>query len=72
VGRGVGGVDARETVPVDRYDADELGRWVVEVLRASGIPLAHAESTARALVRTSIRGVDTHGVARLPSYVERI
>jgi LDH2 family malate/lactate/ureidoglycolate dehydrogenase len=42
------------------------------VFEASGVNRADAETTARVLVRTNLRGIDTHGVSRIPAYVEKV
>lgn len=58
--------------PALRISAPALQDWATRVLQSLGVDADHARSAATALVRTSLRGVDTHGIARLPSYVERI
>lgn len=44
----------------------------LEVLKAVGVPEVHASITARSLVLADLRGVTTHGLVRLPVYVEQI
>jgi LDH2 family malate/lactate/ureidoglycolate dehydrogenase len=46
--------------------------FAAALLRASGVPQADAEVAARCLVRADLRGVDTHGLIRLPGYLDRI
>ncbi|RDA82720.1 hypothetical protein CP532_4839 [Ophiocordyceps camponoti-leonardi (nom. inval.)] len=58
--------------PRVRVAADDLIRLVDEVLRAHGAPPDHAALVARCLVAADLRGVDSHGASRLPSYVRRI
>ena len=41
-------------------------------LRRAGAPPAIAERVAQALVLSSLKGVDSHGVMRLPQYLEHI
>jgi len=43
-----------------------------EVLKGNGVPAGNAEIVARCLVAADLRGVDTHGVNRIPSYMARI
>lgn len=43
-----------------------------ELLLTCGIPQEQAALAAQILGRTSLRGVDTHGVSRIPSYVQKI
>ncbi|KAK8080138.1 malate/L-lactate dehydrogenase [Apiospora hydei] len=42
------------------------------VLRGNGAPADHARTVAECLVAADLRGVDTHGVNRLPSYMARV
>lgn len=42
------------------------------VLRGNGAPPDHACTVAECLVAADLRGVDTHGVNRLPSYMARV
>lgn len=42
------------------------------VLEGNGVPTANAEIVAKCLVAADLRGVDTHGVNRTPSYMARI
>jgi ureidoglycolate dehydrogenase (NAD+) len=50
----------------------ELERWTRALLEASGLEAAPAATVAETLVWTSLRGVDSHGVARVPVYCERL
>lgn len=50
--------------------AAELERFVAAVLQAAGADAFSTESTVRALVGASLRGVDSHGVRLLPHYVK--
>jgi LDH2 family malate/lactate/ureidoglycolate dehydrogenase len=43
-----------------------------DVLHGNGVSREHAELIAKCLVAADLRGVDTHGINRLPSYVSRI
>ncbi|KAH7329498.1 Malate/L-lactate dehydrogenase [Stachybotrys elegans] len=52
--------------------ADEARRFVQAVLEANKVPAANAAIIARCLVAADLRGVDTHGMNRIPSYMERI
>ncbi|BDD60808.1 hypothetical protein MPDQ_007190 [Monascus purpureus] len=42
------------------------------ILTANGTPPDHASIVANSLVLADLRGVDTHGINRIPSYMERI
>lgn len=53
-------------------DAAEARRFVEAVLQGNGVPESNAAIVSRCLVAADLRGVDTHGVNRIPSYMERI
>jgi LDH2 family malate/lactate/ureidoglycolate dehydrogenase len=53
-------------------EAEELRDWLRKVFAAHRMPLHDAEVAANALVKASLRGVDSHGVARTPMYCERM
>ncbi|KAL6702831.1 hypothetical protein ACN47E_000917 [Coniothyrium glycines] len=46
--------------------------FVKNVLVANGVVLENAVVVARCLIAADLRGVDTHGMNRIPSYVERL
>lgn len=50
--------------------AERLHAFIVRVLQAMKTPPAAAELTAGLMVRTDLRGVDSHGIGMLPRYVE--
>jgi LDH2 family malate/lactate/ureidoglycolate dehydrogenase len=50
-------------------DAEE---YVKDVLQRNGVPPDNASIVAKCLVAADLRGVDTHGVNRIPSYMARI
>lgn len=49
-----------------------LEDFVQRILFANGTPTENAKIVARCLVQADLRGVDTHGSNRIPSYMERI
>jgi len=49
-----------------------LGTFLADVLGALGMPRHILEPTVRLMVRTDLRGVDSHGIGMLPRYVEWI
>src|SRR5262245_57972757 len=51
---------------------DALKRFVAEIFSRAGLPQADAAIVADALVWANLRGVDTHGVMRIPRYVDLI
>ncbi|MBK1876491.1 Ldh family oxidoreductase [Pelagicoccus mobilis] len=52
--------------------SDELRSWGISCLEAMGVPSAHAEIIIEGLVNTSLWGIDSHGIARLPHYLNRL
>ena len=55
-----------------RYRHTDLVRWASSCFRVAGAAGEDADETARVLVRTNLRGIDTHGVSRIPGYVEKM
>ncbi|MBA4423939.1 MAG: malate dehydrogenase, partial [Syntrophus sp. (in: bacteria)] len=51
---------------------DQLETFCIQVLQKLGVPRDEAEITAQTLVTANLRGVDTHGVLRLPLYAARL
>ncbi|MHB8908899.1 MAG: Ldh family oxidoreductase [Syntrophales bacterium] len=51
---------------------EQLETFCTQVLRKLGVPREEAEITSRTLVTANLRGVDTHGVLRLPLYAARL
>lgn len=50
----------------------ELRRFVSGLLVAAGLSEPHARIVSDCLVHANLRGIDSHGVARLPHYLQRI
>jgi LDH2 family malate/lactate/ureidoglycolate dehydrogenase len=48
----------------------DLEIWIEQILTACGVSKIDARTTAKVLTITNLRGVDTHGVGRIPSYVD--
>lgn len=55
-----------------RIDPARLEALTAAILTANGIPQADAATVARCLVLADLRGVATHGISRLPIYIERL
>ncbi|MCL6449944.1 MAG: Ldh family oxidoreductase [Acetobacteraceae bacterium] len=55
-----------------RVGAAELLAFARAVLERKGVPPEDAGLAAEALVATNLRGVDSHGINRLPEYVARL
>ncbi|KAJ5362190.1 Malate/L-lactate dehydrogenase [Penicillium brevicompactum] len=52
--------------------AEQARAYARSLLVANGVPEGNAETIARCLVEADLRGVDTHGINRLPSYMKRL
>ncbi|KAL2000138.1 hypothetical protein VTN02DRAFT_3494 [Thermoascus thermophilus] len=52
--------------------AENARKFVQSVLIGNGVPSENATIVADCLVQADLRGVDTHGINRIPSYMERI
>ncbi|KAH1418083.1 hypothetical protein KXX35_000935 [Aspergillus fumigatus] len=52
--------------------AENARTFVQSVLTGNGVSPENATIIADCLVRADLRGVDTHGINRIPSYMERI
>jgi len=55
-----------------RFSLESLQRWTGGVLRTAGVNADDAAQTARMLIQADARGFRTHGLTRLPSYVEKL
>jgi L-2-hydroxycarboxylate dehydrogenase (NAD+) len=55
-----------------RIPAEDLHKQVSAILQGVGTPAEHAEITAKILVSSSLRGVETHGVGNAVRYTESI
>lgn len=53
-----------------RLNKDEAHRFCVEVFTEVGISKENAEAIADHLILASLRGVDSHGIIRVPFYLE--
>ena len=51
---------------------EQLGAFVTELLEKVGMPAEDAAWMAGTLIKTNLRGMDSHGVLRVPSYVGRM
>jgi LDH2 family malate/lactate/ureidoglycolate dehydrogenase len=52
--------------------AGELTRFATDIFAHAGLPRADAGVVAEVLVWANLRGVDTHGVMRVPRYIDLI
>ncbi len=54
------------------FTHDLLKSYVIDVLKSVGLTEKNGSIVAESLVSANLRGVDSHGVTRLPIYVKRI
>ncbi|MFA5028143.1 MAG: Ldh family oxidoreductase [Candidatus Methylomirabilota bacterium] len=55
-----------------RYPAERLEAFIAEAFTTLGLPGPDAETCAARMTEADLRGVDTHGIFRLPQYCRRI
>lgn len=55
-----------------RVTASAARKFVQEILERNNVPAHNASTVARCLVEADLRGVDSHGINRIPSYMSRI
>ncbi|GAW92256.1 Ldh family oxidoreductase [Calderihabitans maritimus] len=55
-----------------KYQASDLEKICTEVLKGYGVKEEYAKTAASVMISANLRGIDSHGVAYLPIYVERI
>ncbi len=56
----------------ERFSAAELEMFAKGILHKVGLPETDAAHVARLMIAADLRGVDGHGIIRLPVYVRRI
>jgi len=56
------------TPAIDKFSHEEIHRYCSEVFQTFGIPEDDAELAADVLVLADLRGIDSHGVARMKAY----
>jgi LDH2 family malate/lactate/ureidoglycolate dehydrogenase len=52
--------------------AEEVIDFTTAMFENRGVPAEHARTSAECLVQADLRGVETHGIARLPVYLQRL
>lgn len=56
--------------PEQRVDAQALTDFAARIFECAGVPHEDALTVAQVLVWANLRGVDSHGVMRIPSYLD--
>jgi len=57
---------------MNRYSVGDLERYAAALLAAGGFAPLNAERTAKVLVWANARGTESHGVLRIPRYLEMV
>lgn len=52
-------------------DYKNITAWIIEAFIKKGVPPIEASIIANALSKTSLWGIDSHGIARIPHYLSR-
>ncbi len=61
-----------ERTDIRRANFDDLKTFCRQAYMKVGVPAGEAEIVADLLVRADLRGMETHGVTRLPIYIQRL
>ena len=61
-----------ELAGTTRTSAQDAHKFATDVLTSAGVPKDNAGIVADSLVLADLRGVDTHGINRLPGYIARV
>jgi LDH2 family malate/lactate/ureidoglycolate dehydrogenase len=61
-----------EETRIRRISFDDLKSFCEKAYIRTGVPADEADIVADLLVRADLRGVETHGVTRLPIYIQRL
>ena len=64
--------NGEHTLELQSYSTYDLIRFASQALQAVGVPVADADLTAESLVEADQRGINSHGLLRLPLYVAAI
>src|SRR4030042_336686 len=61
-----------ERTEIQKIPFDTLNNFCRQAYLKAGVPDEEAEIVADLLTRSDLRGVETHGVTRLPIYIQRL
>jgi LDH2 family malate/lactate/ureidoglycolate dehydrogenase len=67
-----GALAAGDRLEVRRYRHEDLCEFACEILTRLGVPAGDAREVAACLTKAELRGVDSHGMVRLPVYSRRV
>src|SRR5689334_20033038 len=62
----------KPTTEMQTFRAADVHEFAKKILIGNGVPPASADVVAKCLVAADLRGVDSHGINRIPSYMARI
>jgi len=57
---------------MERFSADRLENVGTKLFESVGLPAEDAKTIAEDLVLANLRGLDSHGISRMPMYLDRI
>lgn len=57
---------------IHHFAPDALNSFAAEVFQKAGLPEGDAKIIAEDLVKANLRGLDSHGVSRIPMYLNRL
>ena len=60
------------TLEMHSFPLEQVHEFARNVLMANGVPEDGADTVAKCLLAADLRGIDSHGVNRIPSYMARI
>ncbi|MGH9370364.1 MAG: Ldh family oxidoreductase, partial [Vicinamibacterales bacterium] len=63
---------ASDTVDVQRYGHEDLFDFGCRILERLDVPAEDAREVSGCLTKAELRGVDSHGMVRLPVYARRL
>jgi len=63
---------AQTSQDIVKVDAWKAKAFVKDILEGNGVAPGYATIIASCLVQADLRGIDSHGINRIPSYMERI
>ena len=58
--------------PTPTFPASQIEPFIAALFQSQGIPAADANRVAACLVQADLRGVSSHGVGRVPIYLDRL
>lgn len=64
--------ELHSTVKYTNVKASDAQAFVEDILEGNGVSKQDASIIANCLIQADLRGVDTHGMNRIPSYMARV